>query len=198
MAAARQSRWSNNVAIIGFVITVLGVPPLLLWYYGAFKGSAASLVTVTCPRLFDKAHGILQDESTLAAPPMPGVSFTPSSDLPGRVDLALAWVNPVEVTQAAVAVEGVYGEVDRTDRYIDHQQPSATTGECWNWYHYEPRDDSQPKVVRMDVDGLWAGQQYCFYTVFRISTGYSKPTQIFCRVAPWKKAWGTPVQAPRS
>jgi hypothetical protein len=109
VGGTRQPRWPNNIAIIGFVITVLGVPPLLLWYYGAFKGSATDLVTVTCPRLLDNAHGILQDESTLAAPPTPGISFTPSSDLPGRVDLALAWVNPLEVTQAAVAVEGVYG-----------------------------------------------------------------------------------------
>lgn len=147
--------------------------------------------------MFDQAHSILGGESPLAAPPPPGISFTPSADLPGRVNLALAWVNPVEVAQSAVAIEGVYGQADATDYYIDHKQPSAATGECWNWYHYEPRNDAQPKVVRIEVDGLWPEQQYCIYTVFRTNVGYSKPTPITCQLAPWKAAWGKPAQAPR-
>lgn len=198
MDEGRERRWSWIVAITSLAIAVLGVPSVLLWYYGVFnaKPSPQKIAKVECPRLFDKAHSVLESESPLATPPNPSINFTPSEDLPGRVDLALAWVNPVDVTQSAIAIEGVYGRADVTDYFIDHHQPSAATGECWNWYHYEPRNDAQPKVVRIEVDGLWPEQQYCLYTVFRISSGYSKPTPIVCQVAPWKTTWGRATQAP--
>ncbi|HEX3784269.1 MAG TPA: hypothetical protein VHX38_31815 [Pseudonocardiaceae bacterium] len=155
------------------------------------------IAALTCPRVFDKAHDLLVEQSGLAAPPLAGVAFTPSQGLPGRVDLTLTWINQVPVTQSAVGIEGVYGQADPNDGFIDHTQPAAATGECWNWYHFGPRDDAQPETVRLQVSGLWPEQQYCFYTVFRIDTGYSKPTAIRCLTATWKPEWGTPAQAPQ-
>lgn len=152
---------------------------------------------VSCPRLFDKAHDLLAQQSNLAAPPLAGFAFTPSQELPGRVNLSLTWINPVPVSQSAVAIQGMYGQADPVDNFIDHQQPAAATGECWNWYHFGSRDDAQPTTVQLRVSGLWPSQQYCFYTVFRIDTGYSKPTTIRCETATWKPEWGVPAQPPQ-
>jgi hypothetical protein len=91
----------------------------------------------------------------------------------------------------------VYGQYDTDDQFIDHKQPAAAAGECWNWYHFGVRDDSQPKTVRLRVSQLWPGQRYCFYTSFRISTGYSKPSVIRCEIARWKAEWGLPAQVPQ-
>lgn len=153
------------------------------------------IASITCPRIFDKAHDILK--SSLAAPPLAGFSFTPSQDIPGRVNLTLTWINPVPIAQSAVAIEGVYGQADPNDYFIDHQEPAAGTGECWNWYHYGPRDDAQPDVVHLQVSGLWPDQQYCFYTAFRTDKGYSEPTAIRCETATWKPEWGVPAQVPK-
>lgn len=199
MDAAREKRWQWIVAIAGLGIAILGLPPLLLWYYGYLGGKSAShaIVQLKCPRLFDRAHTILEKQSPLQAPPAPGIAFTPNSDLTGRVDLTLSWINRVPISQSAVAIQGVYGEGDTTDYFIDHKEPAATTGECWNWYHYTPRDDAQPKEVYVRVEGLWPGQRYCLYTAFRTNNGYSKPSAIFCRTATWKPGWGMPSQAPK-
>jgi hypothetical protein len=155
------------------------------------------IVAIKCARVFDGAHDLLAKESGLAAPPLAGFAFTPSQDLPGRVDLTLTWINPSPVYQSAVAIEGVYGQVDPGDYFIDHTEPAAATGECWNWYHYGIRDDAQPKTVELRVSELWPGQQYCFYTSFRTAAGYSKPTEIRCATATWRPEWGTPAQAPQ-
>lgn len=159
--------------------------------------SQRQIVAITCPRIFDKAHDLLVQQSGLAAPPLAGVVFTPSQELPGRVDLSLTWINPVPLSQSAVAMQGVYGQADPTDDFIDHEEPAAATGACWNWYHFGPRDDAQPETVRLRIIGLWPEQQYCFYTVFRIDQGYSKPTTIRCETATWNSEWGTPAQAPQ-
>ncbi|MFC1414362.1 hypothetical protein ACEZCY_34935 [Streptacidiphilus sp. N1-12] len=153
---------------------------------------------IACPRLLDGAHDLLAKQSGLAAPPLAGFAFTPSQELPGRVDLTLTWINPSPVYQSAIAIEGVYGQTGSNDGFIDHKEPAAATGECWNWYHYGTRDDAQPETVRIQVSGLWPEQQYCFYTVFRTDKGYSKPTAIRCDTATWKPGWGVPAQAPRT
>ncbi|NEA56393.1 hypothetical protein G3I60_20145 [Streptomyces sp. SID13666] len=151
---------------------------------------------IKCARLFDQAHDRLDKQSELAAPPLAGFVFTPSQEVPGRIDLTLTWINPIPIHQSAVALQGVYGQAVPNDDFIDHKQPAAATGECWNWYHFGPRDDAQPKTVRLRVSGLWPEQQYCFYTEFRTDKGYSKPTTIRCVRTTWKSEWGTPAQAP--
>jgi hypothetical protein len=177
------------VVIVGYLVfTVIANLP---------NAEQQRITSITCPRLFDKAHRLLES-SPLAAPPLAGFAFTPSQDLPGRVDLTLAWINPQPITKSSVAIEGVYGQVGPNDEFIDHRQPAATTGECWNWYHYETRDDAQPETVRLQVNGLWPEQQYCFYTAFRTDKGYSKPTTIRCETATWKSTWGEPAQAPKN
>ncbi|PZS17596.1 MAG: hypothetical protein DLM57_08035 [Pseudonocardiales bacterium] len=188
------------MGVAAFILAVLSVPQLFGWYYDIgeklFGSGTSPIKKTSCPRVFDRAHRILATESPLAAPPDPGVAFTPSADLPGRVDLTLTWINAVPVTQGAVAMQGVYGAGDPIDYFIDHSEPAAATGECWNWYHYVPGDDAQPKKVYIRVYGLWPEQQYCFYTVYRISGGYSRPSPIMCQTATWKSAWGKPAQAP--
>lgn len=159
-------------------------------------GRQQQIAAVSCPRIFDKAHDLLGKESGLAAPPLADFAFTPSQDIAGRVDLTLTWINPSPVYQSAIAIEGVYGQADPNDYFIDHQEPAAATGECWNWYHYGPRDDAQPDVVHLQVKGLWPDQQYCFYTAFRTDKGYSQPTVVRCETAAWKSDWGMPAQAP--
>jgi hypothetical protein len=182
-------------ALILLIFTLLSVLIALTVIKDNPDDSRYQITAVSCPRVFDKAHADLK--SPLAAPPLAGFAFTPSQDLPGRDDLTLTWINPQPITESAVAIAGVYGQADTNDGFIDHSEPAAATGECWNWYHYGPRDDAQPETVRLRINGLWPGQQYCFYTMYRISTGYSKPTEIRCETAMWKPEWGTPAQAPQ-
>jgi hypothetical protein len=199
MDDAARSRWSWRLTVWGFIIALVGLPTAVYGGYEVFKhfdSNDGQIVAITCPRLFDKAHDLLEEQSSLTAPPLAGVSFTPSQDIPGRVDLSLTWINPVPISQSAIVIQGVYGQPGLHDDFIDQQQPAAATGECWNWYHFEPRDDAQPETVRLRVSGLWPEQRYCFYTVFRIDQGYSKPTTIHCETATWKSEWGTPAQAP--
>jgi hypothetical protein len=180
---------------------VIGFPAAVYASYEAYAhisndGGQRRIVKVACPRVFDRAHEILASVSPLAAPPIPGVSFTQSLDLTGRVDLNLTWINSVAVSQTAVAVQGVYGEVDQTDFFIDHTEPKASSGGCWNWYHYNPRDDAAPKTVDIQVKGLWPDQQYCFFIAYQVNGVYSKPSPVYCQVATWEPGWGKPAQAP--
>jgi hypothetical protein len=163
---------------------------------GSADDDGRNIVALDCPSLFDNAHDLLAKQSAADAPPPAGSAFSPSQDLPGRVDLSLTWINPVPIAQSAVAVQGVYGRADPADDFIDHREPAAGTGDCWNWYHFGTRDDAQPTTVRLRVSGLWPKQRYCFYTVYRTTKGYSKPTAIRCETAPWESQWGTPAQAP--
>jgi hypothetical protein len=200
MDDSARSRWSWRLTVWGFAIALVGLPAAVYGGYEIFKPVSSNdvqVAAITCPRLFDKAHGLLDQPSGLAAPPLAGVAFTPSQELPGRVDLSLTWINPVPISQSAVAIQGVYGQADPGDDFIDKEQPAAATGECWNWYHFGPRDDAQPETVRLRVNGLWPKQQYCFYTVFRIDKGYSRPTAIRCETATWQSTWGAPAQAPK-
>lgn len=188
------------MGIAAFGVALLTIPQLFGWYYDLGEevfGGPPKIDKVQCPRVFDKAHDLLATESPLSAPSIPGIAFTPDADLPGRVDLTLTWINTVAVTQAAVAIEGVYGEADPTDYFVDHSEPAAATGECWNWYHYVAGDDAQPKKVYLRIYGLWPQQRYCFYTVYRITSGYSKPSAISCEEATWRSDWGKPAQVPR-
>lgn len=201
-------------AAIGIVIAVIFATSAPWWWHEVWPHHARatsasgpvgpsavlspSISAITCPRIFDKAHDLLDQESTLAAPPPAGIAFTPNQYIPGRVDLTLTWINPSPISQSAIAIEGVYGQADPNDYFIDHQEPAAGTGGCWNWYHYGPRNDGQPESVRLQVTALWPYQQYCFYTVFRDETGYSKPTTVRCEVATWKSTWGAPAQAPKN
>ena len=194
-----RSRWSWRLTVWSFAIALVGLPVAVYGGYEIFKpvnSNDGHIVAVTCPRLFDGTHDLLEKQSGLAAPPLAGFAFTPSQDLPGRVDLTLTWINSSPVYQSAVAIEGVYGQSNPNDDFIDHKQPAATTGECWNWYHFGPRDDAQPETVRLRVSGLWAKQQYCFYTAFRTDKGYSMPTTTRCETATWQSTWATPAQAP--
>jgi hypothetical protein len=190
---ARPAKLGQLALIVSICLSVTTV--VVLTVIKDSPDDAQKIAIVSCSRIFDKAHDDLK--SPLAAPPPAGFAFTPSLDLPGRVDLTLTWINSVPITQSAVAIEGVYGQADPNDYFIDHQEPAAGTGECWNWYHYGPREDAQPDVVRLQVSGLWPDQQYCFYTAFRIDTGYSEPTAIRCETATWKAEWGKPAQAPQ-
>lgn len=203
MDDARRATWSWQMTFWGFVITLIGLPAAVYGSYQAYlhldsKGDQRPIMKVACPRVFDRARDILAAESPLPAPPTPGVSFTKSLDLSGRIDLNLTWINSVAVSQTAVAVQGVYGEVDPTDFFIDHTEPKASPGGCWNWYHYNPRDDAAPKTVDIQVKGLWPDQQYCFYIVYQVNGGYSKPSPVYCQVAMWEPGWGDPAQAPNN
>lgn len=194
-----RNTWSWRATMWSLVIALVGLPGAAVATWAVVghltTSSNTAISKVSCPRVFDKAHHVLRTESPLAAPPHPGIAFTPDPDLPGRVDLTLTWINAVPVTRGAVAMQGVYGTGDPTDYFIDHSEPAAATGECWNWYHYVPGDDAQPKKVYIRVYGLWPEQRYCFYTVYRISTGYSKPSPVICQTATWDPAWGKPAQA---
>jgi hypothetical protein len=184
---------ARNV-VIALVCLAVGATVLITVLKDRTGGGSQTIAPLACARVFDKAHGVLERESPLAAPPLADFAFTPSRDLPGRVDLTLTWINPIPIHQSAIAMEGVYGQADPNDDFIDHTQPAAATGECWNWYHFGPRDYAQPRIVRLSVDELWPGQRYCFYTEFRTETGYSKPTAIRCETATWKPSWGKPAR----
>jgi hypothetical protein len=192
--AVRPAKLSNKILIMLICIAVAVV--LVLTVLKDIPNDDQHVPTVSCPRFFDNAHDLLERQSGLAAPPPAGAVFTPSQDHPGRVDLTLTWINPSPVFLGAVAVQGVYGQSEPADNFIDHQQPAAASGECWNWYHFAPRDDAQPKTVRLRVSALWPEQQYCFYTAFRTDKGYSKPTPIRCQTATWKPEWGSPAPVP--
>jgi hypothetical protein len=202
MDDAARSSWTWRLTVWGFAIALVGLPATVYGGYEIFRHFYSNdgqrrIVAIACPRLLDGAHDLLEKESVRTAPPLAGVAFTPSQELPGRVDLSLSWINPVPISQSAIAIQGVYGQADSGDDFIVKEQPAAATGEYWNWYHFGTRDDAQPKTVRLRVSGLWPKQRYCFYTVFRIDKGYSKPTAIRCETATWKSEWGAPAQPPQ-
>ncbi|UOZ10197.1 hypothetical protein [Amycolatopsis sp. WQ 127309] len=192
---AKPAKLTNKVLIVLICVTLSVVAVLTVLKDEPSTGEQ-NVALVECPRLFDEAHELLIHQSQLAAPPVAGSAFTSSQELAGRVDLTVSWVNPTPLTQAAIAIEGVYGTNESGDDYIDHRQPAAAPGQCWNWYHFATRDDAQPAKVHFRVSALWPGQTYCFYTSFRIDTGYSKPTDIRCEKASWKPEWGKPAAVP--
>ncbi|GHF63798.1 hypothetical protein FHX82_003108 [Amycolatopsis bartoniae] len=192
----RPAKLGNKILIM-LVCIAVAVVLVLTVLKDTPNDEGHDIALVSCPRLFDEAHDLLGKQSGLDPPPLAGFAFTPSQDVPGRVDLTLTWINEVPVAQSAVAVQGVYGQADPADNFIDHEQPAAASGECWNWYHFGPRDDAQPKTVRLRVGALWPQQQYCFYTAFRTDAGYSKPTGIRCATATWKPEWGAPAPVPQ-
>jgi hypothetical protein len=180
------------VGVIGVVIAIAAFQPGVL-----IRLFEPPIEDVPCPRVFDDARDILTKESRRPSPPEPGLRFVPSQDLPGRVDARLAWQNPVGVSKWVVAVSGHYGALDPSDDHVDHTEPAAASGQCWDWYHQGPSDDAQPKTVRASVQGLWPEQRYCFYVAYKDSSGgWSKPSSIFCQAATWQSSWGTPARLP--
>lgn len=108
--------------------------------------------------------------------------------------LTIAWLNSLPLQEGAVGIAGRYGTPAASDYYIDHHQPSAVTGQCWNWYSYIPKDDAQPLKMYTRIDGLWPDETYCLYTMFKGSRGgWSQPTEVQCLTASWDSSWGAPA-----
>jgi hypothetical protein len=194
----RQPHWFFTLAVsalVALLITWLGLNDWRFPFAIQPGAAAASPKTsAACPQLFDQARLILDKEATAAAPGDPGANFTPSISLPGRMTLSVAWMNPVPLQEGVVAIAGRYGAQVASDYYIDHTQPSASPGECWNWYSYIPKDDSEPLKVQTSIDGLWPNERYCFYTAFKTSAGaWSRPSEIKCLTSTWNSSWGTPA-----
>jgi hypothetical protein len=194
--AARDTPLAKFSAAVGVLALIIG---LFGWRLGWFDHLFDQpLVDAPCSQVFGKAHQTqMASPFTLTPPPQPGLRFIPDQQLPGRVDAVMAWQNAVPVQKAGVAVSGHYGEPDPSDDFIDHTEPGAASGQCWDWYHYAVSDDAQPRTIRVTVKGLWPGQNYCFYASYKDADGnWSRPTDIFCQNATWDKSWGTPARLP--
>lgn len=184
---------------IGWISLVIGVLALALSIYAVkdqilYQVKIRSIHHINCPDLMTHAHQILMTESRAPAPPRASIRFAPSTYDAGRLDAYVAWQNRSDLSSSAIAVRGLYGERAKSDERIDHREPSASSGQCWNWYTYGARNDEQPQTVDILVPGLWPDQTYCFYNMFKlVGSGWSKPTRIECLKTPWKESWGMPA-----
>ena len=186
---------SYRVAWAGLVIAIVA---LLVGLYTikndiVYAITFNSIAVVKCPDRIIKARAELLAESAASAPPMAGIRFEPSTTQPGQVDAYIAWINPSDMQESAIAISGVYGVPNSSDGWIDHTQPAGSSGQCWNWYSYGARNDAQPKTVALVLTGLWPKQKYCFWNMYKTTDGgWSKPSKETCKVAAWNQSWGVP------
>jgi hypothetical protein len=174
---------------IAWISLIIGVVALLVGLYTIkddiqYAVRFDSIPVHSCPDRITKAREILLRESSAVAPAKAGIRFEPSTTEPGRVDAYLAWINPSDLQEGAIAMSGVYGVPSSSDGWVDQSQPSGSSGQCWNWYAYAARDDAQPETVSLVITGLWAKQKYCFYDMYKTTGGgWSKPSAVACKVA---------------
>lgn len=184
----RLGMWSLIVAMLALAVSIFTIKDQLVYWV-----TLNNVKVVSCPNLLHGAHSELLAESKASPPPLTGVRFEPSTTEPGRVDAYFAWINKSDLQEVSVAVSGVYGVPSTGDGWIDHSQPAGSSGQCWNWYSYGSRDDAQPETVALVITGLWPKQKYCFFNMYKTTAGgWSQPSTIACKVAPWQQSWGTP------
>lgn len=146
-----------------------------------------------------------------------GVSIMPSDRFPGRAKVTFGWLNSVPISQAAIAISGVYGEKLDSDQNTVLIQPDANPGDCYHWYSKQKPPANQGDVTKIVVEGLWPDHEYCFYAVYqpntvppdatepgadqasdgeKLSYGWSRPSDISCFTVTWKDSWVMPADPP--
>ena len=102
----------------------------------------------------------------------------PSDRFPGRAKVTFGWLNSVPISQAAIAISGVYGEKLDSDQNTVLIQPDANPGDCYHWYSKQKSPANQGDVTKIVVEGLWPDHEYCFYAVYQPNTVPPDATEL--------------------
>ena len=127
------------------------------------------------------------------------LTYRRSAELDGRLTAIVEWTSSDDRVQGGLlAISGRRGEAHQFDMGEILSVDAPPSGECGVWYRSYQRQTPQQTGWAEVVDGLWAGETYCFAVNSSDADGGntgpfpSIMTDPICGEAEWRAGWGDP------